>query len=47
MLKLTGLPVTDFGVLSELPQLEEVYVGEDKRPAMEALGEVPFTIRYE
>ncbi len=47
VLKLTGLPVTDFGVLSELPQLEEVYVGEDKRPAMEALGEVPFTIRYE
>ncbi len=47
VLKLTGLPVTDFSVLLELPQLEEVSVGEDARSAIEALGELPFEIRYE
>ena len=46
-LKLAGLPVTDFSVLLELPQLEEVSVSEDARIAMEALGDVPFTILYE
>ena len=47
VLKLTALSVTDFSVLPELPQLEEVYVSEEQRPAMEALGDMPFTILYE
>ncbi len=47
VLKLGGLPVTDFSVLLELPELEEVSVSEEKRPAIESLGDVRFTIRYE
>ena len=47
VLKLAGLPVTDFSVLLELPQLEEVYISEALRPAAEALGPVPFAIVYE
>ena len=47
VLKLGGLPVTDFSVLLELPELEEVSVSEDRRQAIESLGDVPFTIRYE
>lgn len=46
-LKLTGLPVTDFSVLLELPLLEEVSVSEEQRAAIEALGDLPFTIRCE
>lgn len=47
VLKLTALPVTDLSVLLELPQLEEVYIGEALRPAAAALGTVPFTFVYE
>lgn len=47
VLKLAGLPITDFSVLLELPQLAEVSVSEDARIAMEALGDVPFTTLYE
>ncbi len=47
VLKLAGLPVTDLSVLLELPQLEEVYISEELRPAAEALGPVPFTFVYE
>ena len=47
VLKLAGLPVTDLSVLLELPQLEEVYISEELRPAAEALGPVPFSFVYE
>jgi len=47
VLKLAGLPITDFSVLSELPQLEEVSVSEEQRQAIEALGDVPFTVVFE
>lgn len=47
VLKLAGLPVTDFSVLLELPQLEEVSVSEGQRQAIEVLGEVPFKVIYE
>ena len=47
VLKLSGLPITDFSVLLSLPQLEEVSVSEEKRPELEALGDVGFTILYE
>ena len=47
VLKLAGLPVTDFSVLLGLPRLEEVYISEEMRPAAEALGRVPFTFVYE
>ncbi len=46
-LKLAGLPVADFSVLLELPQLKEVTVSEEQRAAIEALGDVPFIIRCE
>ena len=47
VLKLAGLPITDFSVLLELPQLQEVYLSEELRPIAEALGQVPFTFVYE
>ena len=47
VLKLGGLPVTDFSVLLELPELEEVSVSEDRRQAIESLGDVRFTVHYE
>lgn len=47
VLKLAETPVTDLSVLLELPQLEEVYLSEELRPAAEALGQVPFTFLYE
>ena len=47
VLKLAGLPVTDLSVLLELPQLEEVTISEELRPAAEALGPVPFSFVYE
>lgn len=47
ILKLAGLPVRDLRVLLDLPQLQEVYIGEEMRPAAEALGRVHFTFRYE
>lgn len=47
VLKLAGLPVTDLSILLELPQLEEVYISEELRPAAEALGPVPFSFVYE
>ena len=47
VLKISELPVTDLSVLCELPQLEEVIISEDMRPAAEALGDVPFTVRVE
>ena len=47
VLKLAGLPVTDLSVLLELPELEEVYISEELRPAAEALGPVPFSFVYE
>lgn len=47
VLKIAALPVTDLSVLRELPQLEEVIISEDMRPAAEALGDVPFTVRVE
>ena len=47
VLKLAGLPVTDLRVLLALPQLEEVYISEELRPAAEALGPVPFSFVYE
>ena len=46
-LKLAALPATDFSVLLDLPQLEKVTVSEGQRQAIEALGEVSFTILYE
>jgi len=46
-LRLTGTPVRDLSVLLELPQLKEVRVGEEMRSAVEALGEIPFTVIYE
>ena len=39
--------ITDLSVLLQLPQLEEVIISEDMRPAAEALGDVPFTVRVE
>ena len=47
VLKISELPVTDLSVLLQLPQLEEVIISEDMRPAAEALGDVPFTVRVE
>ena len=47
VLKISELPVTDLSVLLQLPQLEEVIVSEDMKPAAEALGDVPFTVRVE
>ena len=47
VLKLVALPLTDLSVLLTLPHLEEVYVSEEQRPAIEALGDVPFAVRYE
>lgn len=47
VVKLQGLPVTDFRVLLELPQLEEVSVSEEQRAMVEALGEVPFRVIFE
>ena len=47
VLKISELPVTDLSVLVQLPQLEEVIISEDMRPAAEALGDVPFTVRVE
>ena len=47
VLRLTGLPVRDWSVLTELKQLEEVSVSAEQRPALEALGELPFTVLYE
>ena len=44
VLKIAGLPVNDLQVLLELPQLEEVYVSEEQKPAVEALGGVPFRV---
>ena len=47
VLKLAGLPVTDFSVLLTLPQLEKVSIGEEQRQVMTTLGEVPFRVIYE
>ena len=47
VLKLAGLPVTDFSVLLELPQLEEVTFSEEQREAIEALGTAPFRVIFE
>ena len=47
VLNLGSLSVTDFSVLLELPELEEVFASEDQRTAIESLGDVRFTIRYE
>ena len=47
VLKLAEIPVTDLSVLLELPELEEVHISEELRPAAEALGPVPFTFVYE
>ena len=47
VLKISELPVTDLSVLMQLPQLEEVIISEDMKQAVEALGDVPFTVRVE
>ncbi len=47
LLRLAGLPVTDFRVLTELPQLEQITVSEEQRPGIEALGSVSFRVIYE
>ena len=44
VLKLAGLPVSDFRVLLQLPQLEEVHVSPEMRTEIEKLGEVPFAV---
>ena len=47
VLKLEGLPVTDFSVLLELPQLEEVYVSKEQTEAIKALEDISFSVHYE
>lgn len=46
VLKLGSLPATDFSVLLELPQLEEVYISREQAEAIGALGAVPFSVYY-
>lgn len=47
VLKLGYTPAADFSVLTGLPQLEELYVSEDQKGAVDALGEVSFRVIYE
>ena len=47
VLKISELPDTDLSFLLQLQKLEEVIISEDMRPAAEALGDVPFTVRVE
>lgn len=47
VLKIGNIPVTELGVLKQLPQLEEVYISADMKPAADALGDVPFVIMIE
>ena len=46
-LNLAGLPVSDLSVLLELKQLEEVTISADMQSLVDALGDVPFTVRVE
>lgn len=46
-LRISGLAVDDLSVLLKLPELEYVTVSRDMQPAVEALGLIPFMIRYE
>lgn len=46
-LNIAGLAIDDLSPLLQLPNLQTVTISTDMDAAMEALGDVPFTVRYQ
>lgn len=46
-LRLSGCVITDLSPLLNLPNLQAVVSGEEMKPILEAMSNVPFTVQYE